>query len=186
VVACLTPAANASGPQVIQLSPSDAYGLLTVDSITQAMVDGENVTRTSRHPQAQIFVAECACGSGLTVQNSSSQEFWIRFATALGRLDLTRLSQFLTYHDRVRNYFALEEIVCAEMSRRTASEWEQILEAADVPFSPFLTSAQAIALPQVSALALEDSDCVPSGNSLLRPLRFNGERPTSHTRSPLS
>lgn len=186
VVASLITAANASGPHVVQLSPSDAYGLLTVDAITQAMVDGDNVTRTSRHPQAQLFVAECACGSGMTVQNSSSQEFWTRFATALGRMDLTGLPQFLTYHDRVRNYFELQKIVCSEMSRRTAAEWEEILEAADVPFSPFLTPARAMAHPQFGALALDDSDCVPSGKSLLRPLRFDGQRPTAHTRSSLS
>ncbi|WKN60244.1 CoA transferase [Rhodococcus opacus] len=186
VVASLVKAGTASASSVIQLSPPDASTLLTVDAITQAMVDGQDVSRVSRHRWGQLFVAECACGSGLTVQLSSSQAFWTRLAATLGRSDLTQLPQFLTYHDRVRNYSELSEIISAEMARRTAATWAEMLETADVPFAPFLTPAQALAHPQADALELNDPDCVPSGSSLLRPLRFDGRRPTARRRRSLT
>ena len=97
--------------------------------------------------------------------------------------ELTRDPRFLTYHDRVRNYFPLAEIVAAEMSTRTAAEWEQALETADVPFAPVLTPAQAWAHPQIRALGLDDPSL--TGGRLPRPLRFDGHRPASHSRSSL-
>jgi crotonobetainyl-CoA:carnitine CoA-transferase CaiB-like acyl-CoA transferase len=157
---------------------------MTIDAITQSMVDGGDISRTSRHRWAQLYVARCAGGSGLAVHLSSSDAFWTKLARALGRNDLLEDPRFATYHDRVRHYDLIVDRVSEGVARRPLEEWEHILEAADVPFAPLLTPSEAMRLPQVQAIALDDPDCVPTGASLLRPLRFDGSRPTRRRPEP--
>jgi hypothetical protein len=178
-LACLndvnTPVSN------VIASPIESSALLTVDVLNQAVNSGDNMSRTSRHPWAQLYIAQAACGSGITVHVSSSQAFWVRLANVLGREDLIEVPRFATYHDRVENYFELAKIVQMELAKRTADEWTELLVEADVPHAPLLTPLQAVQHPQADALALAARDCLPAVKSLLRPIRFNGKRPVLPT-----
>lgn len=182
VVASLTETGG-SAPALVQTKPADASTIVTVDPITQSLVDGGEVSRTSRHPWAQLFVAKCACGSGLTIHLSSSQAFWLKFTTAINRIDLPGRTEFATYHDRVRNYFVLADIIAEALSSATLAVWEDILAEADVPFAPLLTPGEAISHPQAAALALRGSSTVRT--SLVSPLQFGGRRVDHNNRSSL-
>ncbi|WKN60163.1 CoA transferase [Rhodococcus opacus] len=166
---------------IVRLNPATALPLLTVDGITQAMADGDVVSRTTRHPHALLFVSRCACGSGMTIQLSSSARFWRNLTEALGRPDLADAPEYRGYHDRVRNYERLLTEIQSELATRTAADWHEILKRADIPHAPYLTPSQTVRHPQFEAIGLIDPVCVPQGTGLLRPLRFGGARVSSGT-----
>jgi len=152
-------------------------GLVGRAAMTQYFDDGgRDPSRQSRHPQAQNFCLKTATGEDIAIHLSSSQKFWLSFLQALDRRDLADDPRFTTYNLRVANYFELVEIVEPEFAKKPASEWEERLMAADVPFAPVLTMSGYITHPQTRWLELLEPD--RDGLQLLRPpWRFGGTRP---------
>jgi crotonobetainyl-CoA:carnitine CoA-transferase CaiB-like acyl-CoA transferase len=169
-------AASGTG-QYVETSLMEAVSTLTVDAMTQYFDDGgRDPSRQSRHPQAQNFCLKTATGEDIAIHLSSSQKFWLSFLQALDRGDLADDPRFTTYNLRVANYFELVEIVEPEFAKKPASEWEERLTAADVPFAPVLTMSGYITHPQTRWLELLEPD--RNGLQLLRPpWRFGGTRP---------
>lgn len=167
--------ATGSG-QHVETSIAEAVSTLTVDAVTQLFDSGSSPTRQSRHPQAQNFCLRTASGEFIVLHLSSSQKFWESMVAATGRTELLADPRFTRFVDRQDNYFELEPILEAEFATRTAQEWEQLLIANDVPFSPVLDVEGFRNHPQVEHLGLYEP--VSDGLSLARvPWRFGGERP---------
>ena len=163
------------GTRLVETSLLEAMSALTIDAITQYSDDGTSPTRASRHPQAQNFCVQTREGGAITLHLSSSEKFWRSFAQAIGRDDLLARPEFARFPDRAANHALLKPVIEAEFLRRSRAEWEAILDAADVPFAPVLTVAEAVAHPQTRWLDLVE----PSGDGqmLVRPpWRFGGER----------
>lgn len=157
--------------------------MLTIDAMTQYHETGETPTLRSRHPQAQNFCLLTASGELITLHMSSSEKFWRALARAMERPDLIEDPRFLTYHDRVRNYFDLLPIVEEVFLRCDAKDWEARLIEHDVPFAPVLTMETLATHPQSAWLDMYEPE--HNGHVLVRaPWRFEGQRPPRSTFVP--
>ncbi|MEI2774892.1 MAG: CoA transferase [Tetrasphaera sp.] len=165
---------HADGPRV-QTSLMEAVTLLTTDQLTQYYDIGEDPVRQSRHPQAQNFCVESSDGKFIAVHLSSSQKFWAQFMKAIGRPDLLDDSRFVTYDDRVKNYFELVPYVAEQFRLRDQQDWERVLTDFDVPFAPVHGAAGFIEDEQTRWLELMEPE--QDGLGLVRPpWTFDGER----------
>jgi crotonobetainyl-CoA:carnitine CoA-transferase CaiB-like acyl-CoA transferase len=79
---------------------------------------------------------------------------WQRFCQATGRADLLRDERFTTNTLRVQNRQALIPLLEPLLRSRTTAEWQELLQAADVPHSPVFDYAQLFAHPQAAARGL--------------------------------
>ena len=160
-----------------QTSLLEAVSSITIDAMSQWSEDRATPTRQSRHPQAQNFCLLTASGNSITLHLSSSQVFWRNLTRAMGREALTEDARFLTYRDRLANYFELKPIIEEEFLKRTRDEWESVLIANDVPFAPVLTMEELATHPQMEWLGVMEPE--RNGILLVRPpMRFQGERPS--------
>lgn len=177
ILAALVARGHTAGSQHVETSITEAVSTLTVDAMTQYFEDGgKDPSRQSRHPQGNNFVFKTATSKFLAVHLSSSQKFWNAFLHAIEREDLAADGRFITYADRVRNYFELAPILAAAMTTRPADEWETILIENDVPFSPVHTISSLRADPQIQWLDMYEPEA--NGVAQVRPpWRFNGQRP---------
>jgi crotonobetainyl-CoA:carnitine CoA-transferase CaiB-like acyl-CoA transferase len=167
----------------VQTSLVEAMSTITIDAMTQFFETGVSPTRESRHPQAQNFCLMTAAGGSITLHLSSSEKFWRALARAMNRPELIEDPRFVTYYDRMANYFALKPIVEAEFLKHSREEWETFLTAADVPFAPTLTVAEVTTHPQSQWLDMLEPE--RDGKTLVRPpWRFFGERPDRPSRAP--
>jgi len=80
-----------------------------------------------------------------------TEKFWPLFCKVLGREDLVSDSRFAGPFERVRNRLELERIVEEVLAARTADEWLQLLDEANVPAGPINTVDKALTDPQVLA-----------------------------------
>ena len=162
--------------QYVETSIMESVSTLTVDALTQYFDGRQDPSRQSRHPHGQNFVLKTASGEDIAIHLSSSQKFFLAFLDVMDRRDLATDPRFTTYSLRIDHYFELAEIARAEFAKQSASEWEKLLNAADVPFAPVLTMSGFTAHPQVNWLHLLEPEY--NGLSLLRPpWRFGGARP---------
>lgn len=167
----------------VQTSLVEAMSTITIDAMTQFFETGATPTRESRHPQAQNFCLATASGESITLHLSSSEKFWQALARGMGRADLIEDPRFATYYDRMENYFALKPIVEAEFLKHSRADWETLLTASDVPFSPTLTLEEVTAHEQ--SLWLNMLEPAHDGKTLVRPpWRFFGQRPDRPFRAP--
>jgi len=72
-----------------------------------------------------------------------------RLLRVIGREDLVDDPRFRTNQDRVRHRSALLEVLRAEMVKRTAAEWCQVLWAVNVPVGPVNSVDEVFSDPQV-------------------------------------
>ncbi|MAE89216.1 MAG: formyl-CoA transferase [Pelagibaca sp.] len=168
----------------VRTSLLEAMSTITIDAVTQMYEDGGKApTRESRHPQAQNFCLQTSDGGGITLHLSSSQKFWQALTRAIERPELAEDARFVTYFDRLKNYFELRPIVEAEFKRRDRAEWEARLIEFDVPFAPVLTAAELVSHPQTEWLDMMEPE--RNGLALVRaPWRFAGERPGRDFEAP--
>ena len=168
---------------VVQTSLLEAMSSITVDAITQMYEIGEAPTRQTRHPQAQNFCLLTASGDSITLHLSSSEKFWRALVKAMGREDLLQNHRYGRFADREAEYWSLKPIVEEEFKKRSRSEWEERLTAADVPFAPVLTVKEVAEHPQTEWLGLLEPE--RDGHTLLRPpWRFDGVRPERTFKTP--
>ncbi len=76
-------------------------------------------------------------------------EFWRKFCRAIDREDMITDARFRTVKDRHRNREELERQITAIMLTKSVSEWQQLLDAADVPHAPVNNMGQAVNQPIV-------------------------------------
>ncbi|MBA3741426.1 CoA transferase [Sporichthya sp.] len=167
----------------VDTSMLEGISTITIDAMTQLSELGRAPKREARHPQAQSFVVTTADGGKFTLHLSSSQNFWGRLVTVIGREDLLTDPDYVTYPDRVRNYVALREQIAPAFRSRSSATWDAALTGADVPFAPVLDLAEVTELPQVKLLEMFTQ--APDNLNLVRaPWRFDGSRPERDLRVP--
>ena len=88
-------------------------------------------------------------GDGLINIAANKQEQFEALAHAVGREDLVRDARFAEREGRKRNRAALTAQLESALKKRTAAEWEAMLNRAGVPAGRVLSVAEALEAPQI-------------------------------------
>jgi crotonobetainyl-CoA:carnitine CoA-transferase CaiB-like acyl-CoA transferase len=99
-----------------------------------------------------------------------SERFWGNLCNALERPDLAADSRFANPTGRRDHRDELDETIAAVTRTRTVAEWETRLQEADVPHSPVLGVAAALASPQ----ALAREMVVSTEHATIGPMKVTG------------
>ena len=114
-------------------------------------------------------------------------EFWRKFCRAIGRDDMIMDARFRTVKDRHTNRVELERQITAIMLGKTVAEWQQVLDAADVPHGPVNNMAQALNQPIVSERGFVKEVQHPTAGTVKvvgNPLRFEGKYEAGRYEAP--
>ncbi len=114
-------------------------------------------------------------------------EFWRKFCRAIGREDLIADARFRTLKDRHNNRVELERQITAIMLTKTVAEWQQILDAADVPHGPVNNMEQALNQPIVRERGFVKEVQHPTAGTVKvvgSPLRFEGKYEEDRLEAP--
>ncbi len=104
-------------------------------------------------------------------------EFWRKFCRAIARDDLIVDARFRTVKDRHKNRVELERQITEIMLAKTVAQWQQILDAADVPHAPVNSIGQAVNQPIVRERGFVKELQHPTAGTVKvigSPLRFEG------------
>jgi formyl-CoA transferase len=113
-----------------------------------------------------------------------NDRLFAKLAQELGRSEWSTDPRFATNRARLVNKEALLGELAPLLRQQSRAQWLLRLEAAGVPCAPVHTVPEAIAHPQVQALAMLQG--VPGEDFRLTglPLSFNGERPAHRSVAP--
>jgi crotonobetainyl-CoA:carnitine CoA-transferase CaiB-like acyl-CoA transferase len=130
--------------------------------------------RGNRHPSITPYETYETADRPIALAVGNDRLFG-RLCDALGLPALTADERFATNSARVEHADALAELLEAELRRRPADEWFDVLRAAAVPAGPINDVAEAFGLAESLAM----SPVVEAGGYPLAapPLRLDGERP---------
>lgn len=113
--------------------------------------------------------------------------FWRNFCRAIAREDLITDARFRTVKDRHKNRVELERQIEEIMLTKTAAEWQQILDAADVPHGPVNSIGQALNQPIVRERGFVKELRHPTAGTVKvigNPLRFEGRYEETRLEAP--
>jgi len=139
------------------------------------LVTGENPGRMGNSHHNIVPYGLMPVKDGHIVLALHVGEFWRKFCRAIGREDLIMDARFRTVKDRHKNRDELERQITAIMLTKTVAEWQQLLEAADVPHAPVNTMGQAVNQPIVRERGFVQEVRHPTAGSvkvICNPLRF--------------
>src|SRR5438105_10984122 len=108
-----------------------------------------------------------------------SERFWGKLCEALERPELANDPRFLTPTLRRDNRDELDRLISAVTEMRTVAEWEERLNAADVPHAPVLGVTAALAHPHAKARGM----VVEAEHAAIGPMRVVG-RPIKFPGAP--
>ena len=111
------------------------------------LLTGENPTRVGSAHQSVVPYGRYPAKDGHLVLALMVESFWVKFCNAIGRSELAQDERFATPLGRKENQKMLEAIVTDVLSTRTVAEWQELLDAADIPCAPVNTIAQAMQMP---------------------------------------
>jgi crotonobetainyl-CoA:carnitine CoA-transferase CaiB-like acyl-CoA transferase len=107
-----------------------------------------------------------ATGDGPINIAANKQEQFETLARVIERNDLLTDRRFATREARKQNRVAINAEVEAGLQRKSAAEWERLLNAAGVPAGRVLTVPEALAAPQVRERGLLQTIEVEAGTAL--------------------
>lgn len=110
-------------------------------------------TTSAPERQALAFRVKAADATGLVIQVSNSEKFWSRLVDLMGSPEL-RASRFQHHRDRLRHYDEIQALLQRAVQEEPHDVWSERLRAADIPFGPVFTVAQAREQPQIDFLGL--------------------------------
>lgn len=134
-------------------------------------------TPRSAHPAAvpcQLY----SCADGWIFITAILPKFWEALVKILGRADLINDARFVDAPARRKNRDELTEILDAEFSKKTVTEWMKLF-AGEVPAAPVNDMATALANPWLKKQALVQILAHPDKDQLRvlsNPIRLNGKR----------
>jgi formyl-CoA transferase len=115
----------------------------------QWLADHEEPTRQgSRHRQNAPY-QRMQTKDGYLMVGAAGEAIWERCAKALGHPEWCEDPRFASNQARMANRKALETVMNAVLTTKTAKDWVEVLEAAGVPCGPVYDYAQMFADPQV-------------------------------------
>jgi crotonobetainyl-CoA:carnitine CoA-transferase CaiB-like acyl-CoA transferase len=141
------------------------------------LVSGENPGRMGNSHHKIVPYGLMPVKDGHIVLALHVGAFWRKFCQAIGREDLITDPRFRTVKDRYGNRVELERLIEEIMRTKTVAEWQEILEAADVPHGPVNNIGQAVNQPIVRERGFLKEVQHPTAGPvkvLGTPLRFEG------------
>ncbi|MDB5572645.1 MAG: CoA transferase, partial [Hyphomicrobiales bacterium] len=169
--------------EVNMLESSMAFIQDIYTNYTRTHVVSDRFTRIAR---SQCFAFRCADGALLSVHLSTTEKFWREFASAIGADDIAADERYSTHQARVKHYHELTQALAERMAMRPRADWIARFAAADVPFSPIHTVADALHDPQVAALGTAISMRHPTQGEVMGvacPVTADCERPRADMRA---
>lgn len=140
----------------------------------------------SAHPSIVPF-QNFPTADGWIVIACAKEHFWAALCVTLERPDLLDDERFVDFAARLRHRETLVTILVAELARRPASEWIELLGAAGVPCAAVNDVASALADPQVTArgnLVEIEHPSLGAVRQIASPLRVDGAS-RAYERAPL-
>ena len=182
VLAALQRRALSSEPQHVDLSLLEGLMGLLGYLAQYSMLTNTSPERVGSSHHHIVPYGRFAVKDGHIVLALHVGSFWRRFCRAVGREDLIEDDRFRTTDDRRENRNVLEKIVEDILLERPRAEWDEILDAADVPYGPILDVPEALAQEQVQARGIMASFDHPTAGTVevvRSPIRFKHGRDTS-------
>ena len=139
----------------------------------------------SKHPTIAPYQSFETADDHLVIA-VSSEHIWPRFCEAIGRSELLEDARFSTNSERVANREKLDEILEPVLKERTAGEWVDIFEQAEVPASPVRDMRAVFDDPQLTHRGMVASVDHPTGETIEMPASpmFLSQTPTSIRHHP--
>lgn len=132
----------------------------------------------SEHPLVVPYRAyNCQDGEYINI-GCGNDRLYAGFCKVLGREDLITDPRFVKNPDRVKNRQVLDEIIQAELMKRTRDEWLADLEKAGVPSGPIYNMKDVFRDPHVQArkMLLEiEHPAIGSFNTFGKAIKYRGE-----------
>ena len=134
-----------------------AASLLTYQAGIYFVTGGPPERHGNAHPTVAPYETFQAA-DGEVVLAAGNDDLWRKFCDVAGLEAYVADPRFATNRDRVRNYETLRPIVAEAFSRRTRSEWLEVLNKAGIPAGPVrnlhevLTDEQLLAREMVRVL----------------------------------
>lgn len=132
----------------------DALASMLSYYVTLAQVQGHSPQPAGSLHATIVPLGSYRASDGYIVVAATTDAFWHNLAAAIDRKDLLTDPRFIDLPKRQAHRDALTDILDAEFSARTASEWARILDAHDVPNGPVLDVLSLIASPIATARRL--------------------------------
>ncbi len=151
------------------------------------LVTGENPGRMGNSHHNIVPYGLMPVKDGHIVLALHVGEFWRKFCRAIGRDDMIMDARFRTVKDRHKNRIELERQITAIMLTKTVAQWQQILDAADVPHGPVNNIGQALNQPIVKERGFVKEVQHPTAGTVKvigNPLRFEGKYEDSRLEPP--
>ena len=139
------------------------------------LVTGENPGRMGNSHHNIVPYGLMPVKDGHIVLALHVGEFWRKFCRAIGREDMIMDARFRTVKDRHNNRVELERQIIEIMMTKTVSEWQQLLNEADVPHAPVNNMGQAVNQPIVRERGFVKEVAHPTAGKVKvigSPLRF--------------
>jgi crotonobetainyl-CoA:carnitine CoA-transferase CaiB-like acyl-CoA transferase len=139
-------------------------------------------THHSAHPSLVPFQAFQVM-DGWIVVACPKEKFWRRLTVALGRPELATDPAYLTFADRRRNAAELIGILDQVFVTRSATDWLQVLRAAEVPCGPVNTVREALDDEQTLARGMVVETTHPVFGQVRQvrsPVNVGGSNPIYH------
>jgi formyl-CoA transferase len=164
----------------IQTSMLESTIAFAPDAFLNRKLYGTEIGPFTRVSVSQSYAFRCQDGGLIALHLSSQAKFWDGLIAALERQDVAAMPQYATRELRIANYHALWEELSRTVATRPRAEWEQRLEAQDVPYAPVLTVDEVIDDPQVRHLGTFYHNRHPTEGEVWGvhpPFLMDGERP---------
>lgn len=115
------------------------------------LITGENQPRTGNAHALVVPYQEFQAADLPMIITAGNDRLFAALCATIDRPDLPEDPRFRTNSDRIANRAELAALIEAELARKSAAEWAELLEAAGVPSAPINTMAEVFADPHVLA-----------------------------------
>ena len=115
------------------------------------LITGENQPRTGNAHALVVPYQEFQAADLPMIITAGNDRLFAALCATIDRPDLPEDPRFRTNSDRIANRAELAMLIEAELARKPAAEWAELLEAAGVPSAPINTMAEVFADPHVLA-----------------------------------
>jgi crotonobetainyl-CoA:carnitine CoA-transferase CaiB-like acyl-CoA transferase len=170
VMGALYHRASTGKGQKVEVNLLDSLIALQTPRVMEYFITGENPPRTGRSSPFGAPIQFFETKEGYINLSVFVGKFWRKLCKALNREDLAEDPRFTTNPDRMKNRKELEKILGGIFLRKTAKEWQRILEAHDVPSGPVYTYQEMFRDPQVQ----QNQIAVELDHKILGPMRYVG------------
>jgi len=143
--------ANGGKGQWIDMSMLDATFSILSHRMETYLVSGQQPKRMGNATAAAFPAGAYDCADGPLMVQASYDHHFKRLCDAIGRPELAEDDRYKLRKNRYANRAELDKVLIPTFKTRTATEWNTILDAAQVISAPINTLAQAADHPQIRA-----------------------------------